>query len=126
MRDIKRIKPFMNKLAKEWEKYPDLRFVQFVNFLFSEAEYDSFFYEEADILKLIDDKLKMSDKYNKIIDSVYDLDYDGLTIHELEKVELSIQNELDDVRKSLKYKRLDDVLKSLKYKRLDEFQKKKE
>lgn len=53
----------------------------------------------------------MSDKYNKIIDSLYDLDYDGLTIRELEKVELSIRNELDDVRNSLRYKRLDEFQK---------------
>lgn len=54
----------------------------------------------------------MSEKYNKIIDSLYNLDYEGLTIRELEKVELSIQNELDDVRKSLRYKQLDKQQKN--------------
>lgn len=53
MRDVKRIKPFMDKLTKEWEKYPDLRFIQFVNLIFDNAEYDPFYYEEKDILKLL-------------------------------------------------------------------------
>ena len=30
MRDKNRIRPFLNKIAEEWEKYPDLRFGQFV------------------------------------------------------------------------------------------------
>lgn len=55
MRDIKRIKPFMDKLTKEWEKYPDLRFVQFVNLIFENAEYDPFYYEEKETLKLIEE-----------------------------------------------------------------------
>ncbi len=30
MRDPKRIRPFLEKLAKKWEEYPDLRFGQLV------------------------------------------------------------------------------------------------
>ncbi len=30
MRDPKRIRPFLDKLAEGWEKYPDLRFGQLV------------------------------------------------------------------------------------------------
>ena len=30
MRDPKRIRPFLDKLAEAWEKYPDLRFGQLV------------------------------------------------------------------------------------------------
>ena len=30
MRDKNRIRPFLNKIAEEWEKHPDLRFGQFV------------------------------------------------------------------------------------------------
>ena len=30
MRDINRIRPFLDKVAEVWERYPDLRFGQFV------------------------------------------------------------------------------------------------
>jgi hypothetical protein len=30
MRDKNRIRPFLNKIAEEWENHPDLRFGQFV------------------------------------------------------------------------------------------------
>ena len=56
MRDPKRIQPFMAKLAKEWKKYPDLRFVQFVNLVFNEATRDPFYYEENEILELLEEE----------------------------------------------------------------------
>lgn len=53
-RPKERIKPFLEKVGEAWEKYPDLRFVQFINLLYNEAEFDPFHYEEEDTLKLID------------------------------------------------------------------------
>ena len=64
MRDVKRIKPFMDKLTKEWEKYPDLRFVQFVNLIFDNAEHDPFYYEEKDTLKLMELSSGMQKRYH--------------------------------------------------------------
>lgn len=61
-RDKARIKPFMERLAEEWEQYPDLRFVQFVNLLYRNAEYDPWNYEEEDTLRLLDRESNKVDK----------------------------------------------------------------
>ena len=53
-RPKERIKPFLEKIGEAWEKYPDLRFVQFINLLYNEAEFDPFHYEEEDTLKLLE------------------------------------------------------------------------
>ena len=50
MRNIERIKPFMNKVVALWEKHQDLRFQQFLVWLLSKANEidnsDQFFWEE--------------------------------------------------------------------------------
>ena len=53
-RSPERIKPFMKRLTEEWEQYSDLRFIQFVNLLYRNAEYDPWNYEEEDTLRLLD------------------------------------------------------------------------
>lgn len=45
-RDKERIRPFLEKVAKEWEKCPDLRFGQLVSNL--EAEFGNIFNWEED------------------------------------------------------------------------------
>lgn len=42
MRDPGRIRPFLNRLAKIWETYPDIRFAQLVSLM------DGHFYTEDD------------------------------------------------------------------------------
>jgi len=39
MRDKNRIRPFLEELAKEWDKYPDLRFGQLMSDLGTEFGY---------------------------------------------------------------------------------------
>lgn len=54
MRDPKRIKPFLNKLQKEWEKFPDLRFGQLVENISRQTTVPQFVIEDCDFEKLID------------------------------------------------------------------------
>lgn len=57
MRDVNRIQPFCDELAKLWAKYPDMRFGQFILNVFGEIVskgVDPFFPEDADML----DKIK--------------------------------------------------------------------
>jgi len=53
MRDVKRIKPFLLKIEKEWLKVPDWRFGQFFfNKVMNEIG-DPFFIEDDELIKLI-------------------------------------------------------------------------
>lgn len=59
MRDPKRIRPFINKLAMYWEsKIPDWRFGQFMSnflgFAMSKTGRDIFFIEEKEMEELLD------------------------------------------------------------------------
>ena len=57
MRDVNRIQPFCNELAKLWAKCPNMRFGQFMLNVFGEIAskgVDPFFPEDADML----DKIK--------------------------------------------------------------------
>lgn len=52
MRDIKRIKPFMEALAEIWEKEaPDWRFGQLMSNVLNSFEKDPFFIEENEMLE---------------------------------------------------------------------------
>lgn len=52
MRDKKRIKPFMEELARIWEtKCPDWRFGQLMSNVLNSLPRDPFFYEEDEMLK---------------------------------------------------------------------------
>ncbi len=53
MRNINRIKPFLNELEKLWEAYPDLRFGQLVYLLAEKLDCDIFFPEEERWLEAI-------------------------------------------------------------------------
>lgn len=53
MRNINRIKPFLNELEKLWEAYPDLRFGQLVYLLAEKLDCDIFFPEEERWLEVI-------------------------------------------------------------------------
>lgn len=57
-RDPKRIKPFLKKIKKYWEKYPDFRFEQLVNIISQSADQskikDSFYMEDDEFLKHMD------------------------------------------------------------------------
>lgn len=71
MRSKGRIKPFLEIIAKEWEKNPNLRFGQFIRNLFkcSHEDFELKFFntEDDDLLKLIDINLP----YTR--ESIYDL-----------------------------------------------------
>ena len=58
-RDIRRIQPFCDRLAKAWERVPDLRFSQLmVNLMHRyEAEHghDIFYLEENAMIEIIDE-----------------------------------------------------------------------
>lgn len=58
MRDVARIRPFMEEVTKLWEENPDLRFAQLFNYVYWNAKYDPFYYEEEDTLKLIEELRK--------------------------------------------------------------------
>lgn len=65
MRDIKRIDPFVNKLAELWKLHPDLRFYQLISLIGDIS--DNFYKEDADILKKIEELIKRSEAVNRII-----------------------------------------------------------
>lgn len=52
MRDIKRIKPFLEEIEKLWEKVPDWRFGQLIVNVLGTCKKDPFFYEEDEMLEL--------------------------------------------------------------------------
>lgn len=58
MRDVKRIKPFLNEVAKLWEQHQDLRFGQFIYWLLDKAQKselsDLFFWEEDQWLEILE------------------------------------------------------------------------
>jgi hypothetical protein len=60
MRDIKRIDPFLNQVAKLWKLHPDLRFYQIISLIGDIRE--NFYTEEPDILKLIENLIIGNDK----------------------------------------------------------------
>lgn len=53
MRDPNRIKSFLLELEKIWQKYPDLRFGQFITNIFSKLEIDPFFIEDEILIQEI-------------------------------------------------------------------------
>lgn len=58
MRDINRIRPFLDIIEKYWKKQPDLRFGQLISIV--DLECDLFYVEDKDFL----DSLKQT--YSKI------------------------------------------------------------
>lgn len=66
MRDINRIKPFLNKIEEFWKnEFPDLRFGQVIYIIAEELKHDDIFFPEEDewleaIQKIID-KSKIKD-----------------------------------------------------------------
>lgn len=62
MRDINRIPAFMEKLSNIWMTYyPDLRFAQFMEFIFSKIKNtgrDPFYLEEDQFIKYIEKIVK--------------------------------------------------------------------
>ncbi len=52
MRDIKRIKPFLEEIEKLWEKVPDWRFGQLIMNVLGTCKKDPFFYEDDEMLEL--------------------------------------------------------------------------
>ena len=52
MRDINRIKPFLEEIEKLWEKVPDWRFGQLIVNVLGTCKKDPFFYEDDEMLEL--------------------------------------------------------------------------
>ena len=62
MRDINRIRPFCERLAAAWERFPDLRFGQFIFNVYSRhTSGDPFFVEDDETIKMIE---KFVDDYS--------------------------------------------------------------
>lgn len=61
-RDVNRIKPFCDRLAKAWEKLPDWRFGQLMVNLMRDYEaehgHDIFYLEEDEMIQIIEDYCK--------------------------------------------------------------------
>ena len=53
MRDIKRIKPFMEELTRVWETVPDWRFGQFIVNTIGSMPKDPFFPEDEEMISFI-------------------------------------------------------------------------
>lgn len=63
MRDVKRIKPFMEKLGDIWEReVPDWRFGQLMVNVLNSFDRDPFFIEEDEMLKKFEDYFKEENK----------------------------------------------------------------
>mgnify|MGYP001069740887 CR=1 FL=1 len=54
MRDINRIKPFLEKLEEIWKKYPDLRFGQLINNIFAGQQNLFYYLEDFEIIEIIE------------------------------------------------------------------------
>ena len=66
MRNPKRIKPFMDKLAQIWEEnVPDWRFGQLMVNVLNSMQKDPFFPEEDEMLKVFEDYFKEEEKENE-------------------------------------------------------------
>lgn len=66
MRDPNRIKPFLNKFAELWEKYPDLRFGQLISLITSEIKMPNLLLAEEEqwqeAIERVIDKIKKENK----------------------------------------------------------------
>lgn len=63
MRDPKRIKPLLMEIEKQWERFPDWRFGQFIENIKRFYDIDDLFYTEDDeMLKLIENFMKEKEK----------------------------------------------------------------
>ena len=63
MRDVKRIKPLLDKLEKAWLIVPDWRLGQLVSNLKGTGVQDVFFPSDEDWDEMIDDFIENHDKY---------------------------------------------------------------
>lgn len=62
MRDINRIKPFLEKVEELWQYMPDMRFGQIMEYLYQMGKqkfgYDPYQYEEEQWTELINELIK--------------------------------------------------------------------
>lgn len=66
MRDINRIEPFLKDLKEVWKNYPDLRFSQLTDLIFSKCSVDPFFIEDDKMLDIIHTCLPTEERKIKI------------------------------------------------------------
>lgn len=62
MRDIQRIKPFLERLEQCWLKVPDWRFGQLMVNVLNEMPRDPFFPEDEEMIKWFEDYFKKEEK----------------------------------------------------------------
>ena len=58
MRDPKRIRPFLDRLEKVWQKVPDWRFGQLMCNVLNSMEQDPFFPEDEEMIKYFENYFK--------------------------------------------------------------------
>lgn len=64
MRDPKRIKPFLEKLEQIWNKFPDMRFGQFIENVSHLKKQELYFLEEEQLLELFENFYCAKDSNN--------------------------------------------------------------
>ena len=62
MRDVNRIKPFLERIEEIWKKYPDLRFGQLINNVFGEQQVLFYYLEDFEIIEIIEEFYKQMEK----------------------------------------------------------------
>ena len=62
MRDINRIKPFLERFEEIWKKYPDLRFGQLINNIFGDLASVLYYLEDDEIIEIIEEFYKQMEK----------------------------------------------------------------
>ncbi len=62
MRDINRIKPFLERIEEIWKKYPDLRFGQLINNIFGNLGNVLYYLEDAEIIEIIEEFYKQTEE----------------------------------------------------------------
>jgi hypothetical protein len=62
MRNINRIKPFLERIEEVWKKYPDLRFGQLINNIFEHQPTLFYYLEDFEIIEIIEEFYKQMEK----------------------------------------------------------------
>lgn len=54
MRDPNRMEPVLEKILEIWRRYPDLRFMQLIDWIQSRASDDMYYTEDNELIKILE------------------------------------------------------------------------
>lgn len=116
MRDIKRIRKFCDCLSFVWLSYPDLRFGQFIEAIFSKIKQDGkdpYYLEENEMLNYIDSMLE-----NNLFDTSFDVSTEssGDSTFKIKFVDIPEKEIAIGFKNKKQLKNLIDKLKKIDYK----------